>query len=99
MSKYRIKSMNIVFKALNDQTRRKILDSLKNKDLSAGEIANHFDFSKATISHHLELLQHADLVSCVKKGQFIIYSINTTVLNEVSKWIVELIDNKNENKK
>jgi len=91
--------MNIVFKALNDQTRRKILDLLKEKDMSAGEIADKFDFSRATISHHLELLQHADLVSIVKKGQFIIYSINTTVLNEISKWIVELIDNKNENKK
>ena len=91
--------MNIVFKALNDQTRRKILDLLKDKDMSAGEIADNFEFSKATISHHLELLQHADLVSSVKKGQFIIYSINTTVLNEVSKWIVELMDNNNENKK
>ncbi len=90
--------MNIVFKALNDRTRRKILDLLKEKDMSAGAIADQFDFSRATISHHLELLQHADLVSIVKKGQFIIYSINTTVLNEVLQWIVEIIDNKNENK-
>lgn len=91
--------MNIVFKALNDQSRRKILDLLREKDLTAGEIADHFDFSKATISHHLELLSHADLVSKIKKGQFIIYSINTTVLNEVSKWIVELINNQDEDKK
>jgi ArsR family transcriptional regulator len=91
--------MNIVFKALNDQTRRKILDLLKEKDMSAGEIADQFDFSRATISHHLELLHHADLVSSIKKGQFIIYSINTTVLNEISKWIVELIDNQNGDKK
>ena len=91
--------MNIVFKALNDQTRRRILDLLRDKDMTAGEIANQFDFSRGTISHHLELLQHADLVSSVKKGQFIIYSINTTVLTEISKWIVELIDNKNGNTK
>jgi ArsR family transcriptional regulator len=67
--------------------------------MSAGEIADQFDFSRATISHHLELLHHADLVSSIKKGQFIIYSINTTVLNEISKWIVELIDNQNGDKK
>jgi ArsR family transcriptional regulator len=92
--------MNIVFKALNDQTRRKILDLLKEKDMSAGEIADQFRFFTCdNISHHLELLQHADLVSSIKKGQFIIYSINTTVLNEISKWIVELIDNQNGDKK
>ena len=90
--------MNTVFKALNDQTRRKILDLLKEKDMSAGEIAGHFNVSWPTISHHLELLHHADLVSNIRRGQFIIYSINTTVLSELSKWIMDIIDNKNEEK-
>jgi DNA-binding transcriptional ArsR family regulator len=57
------------------------------------------EISRATISHHLELLHHADLVSSIKKGQFIIYSINTTVLTDVSKWIVELINNQHGDKK
>tara|TARA_R110002051_G_scaffold3333_1_gene18025 strand:- start:25892 stop:26146 length:255 start_codon:yes stop_codon:yes gene_type:complete len=82
--------MNSLFKALNDETRRKILDLLKEKDLSAGEIAAAFDISKPSISHHLDLLKQADLVSSVKNGQFVIYSLNTTVLEEVMQWIMNL---------
>lgn len=82
--------MNSLFKALNDETRRKILDLLKVKDLSAGQIAAAFDISKPSISHHLDLLKQADLVSSVKNGQFVIYSLNTTVLEEVMQWIMNL---------
>jgi DNA-binding transcriptional ArsR family regulator len=82
--------MNSLFKALNDETRRTILDLLKEKDLSAGEIAAAFDISKPSISHHLDLLKQADLVSSVKNGQFVIYSLNTTVLEEVMQWIMNL---------
>jgi len=82
--------MNSLFKALNDETRRKILDLLKEKDLSAGQIAAAFDISKPSISHHLVLLKQADLVSSVKNGQFVIYSLNTTVLEEVMQWIMNL---------
>lgn len=82
--------MNSLFKALNDETRRKILDLLKEKDLSAGQIAAAFDISKPSISHHLDLLKQADLVSSVKNGQFVIYSLNTTVLEEVMQWIMNL---------
>ena len=82
--------MNSLFKALNDETRRKILDLLKEKDLSAGQIAAAFDISKPSISHHLDLLKQADLVSSVKNGQFVIYSLNTTVLEEVTQWIMNL---------
>ena len=63
--------MNKVFQALNDETRRKILDLLKEQDMTAGEIADHFDISKPSISHHLDKLKQADLVTAVKKGQFI----------------------------
>lgn len=82
--------MKSIFKALNDDTRRKILDYLKEKDLTAGEIAARFDMSKPSISHHLDILKRADLVSSEKKGQFVYYAINTTVLDDILKWISSL---------
>jgi ArsR family transcriptional regulator, arsenate/arsenite/antimonite-responsive transcriptional repressor len=82
--------MNSIFKALNDATRREILDLLKEKDLSAGEIADVFHISKPSISHHLDILRQADLISSEKKGQFVIYSINTTVMEDVMQWILTL---------
>ncbi|GAK76931.1 transcriptional regulator, arsRfamily [Nonlabens ulvanivorans] len=60
--------MNSLFKALNDHTRRAILELLKENDLNAGEIANHFDISKPSISHHLDLLKQAGLVTAIKMG-------------------------------
>lgn len=74
--------MNKVFKALSDKTRRKILKLLNNKDMNAGEIAKHFDMSKPSISKHLDILKEAELITSEKKGQFIIYSINTSVIQE-----------------
>jgi ArsR family transcriptional regulator len=74
--------LNALFKALNDPIRRDILDLLKDKDMSAGDIAEHFNIGKPTISHHLDLLRQAGLVTSAKQGQFIIYSISTTVLDE-----------------
>ena len=82
--------MNNLFKALNDPTRREILELLKIKDMTAGEIADQFNISKPSISHHLDLLKQAGLVVSVKEGQFIIYSINTTVMDEMLKWLVQL---------
>ena len=81
--------MNSVFKALNDPTRRSILELLKKRDLSAGEIADQFDISKPSISHHLDLLKQAELVVAVKEGQYVFYSINTTVLDEMLKWVMQ----------
>ena len=75
--------MSKAFKALSDKTRRDILKLLNNRDMSAGEIAEHFDMSKPSISKHLDILREAELVSSEKKGQFIIYSINTSVIQEV----------------
>jgi ArsR family transcriptional regulator, arsenate/arsenite/antimonite-responsive transcriptional repressor len=80
--------MNSIFKALNDETRREILELLKVKDLSAGEIADYFNISKPSISHHLDILKRADLISSEKKGQFVIYSLNTTIMEDVLKWIL-----------
>ena len=81
--------MNILFKALNDSTRREILEILKEKDLTAGEIADHFNISKPSISHHLDLLKQAGLLVAVKEGQFISYSLNTTVMDEMFKWMLQ----------
>jgi ArsR family transcriptional regulator len=81
--------VNILFKALNDETRRGILELLKKRDMSAGEIAEQFNISKPSISHHLDLLKQAGLVVANKDGQFIHYSINTTVMDEMLKWMMQ----------
>ena len=74
--------MGNVFKAISDPTRREILKLLNDKDLSAGEIAEHFDISKPALSKHLNILREAELVSSEKQGNFVIYSINVTVLQQ-----------------
>ena len=90
MSKYINTNLNALFKALNDPTRREILELLKEKDLTAGEIADQFNISKPSISHHLDLLRQAGLVVSVKEGQYVYYSLNTTVMDEMLKWIISL---------
>ncbi|MBL7683534.1 MAG: winged helix-turn-helix transcriptional regulator [Flavipsychrobacter sp.] len=82
--------MDKLFKALNDQTRRDILELLKKKELTAGEIADKFNISKPSISHHLDLLKQAGLIEADKQGQFIYYSLNTTVVDEFLKWLMQL---------
>lgn len=86
--------MTPLFKALNDATRREILEMLKEGDLTAGEIANSFNISKPSISHHLDLLKQASLVTSVKEGQFIYYSLNTTVMDEMLKWFMQFAKTK-----
>ena len=81
--------MNNLFKAFNDPTRREILELLKNGDMTAGDIADHFEMSKPSISHHLDLLKQADLVVSIKQGQFVIYSLNMTVMDEILAWFVQ----------
>lgn len=81
--------MNILFKALNDATRREILELLQQRDMTAGEIADNFDMSWPSISHHLDLLKQAKLVSAEKDGQYIYYSLNTTVVDEIMKWFLQ----------
>jgi len=84
--------VNKVFKALNDQTRREIMKLLKEKDMTAGDIAEAFNITKPSISHHLDILNQAELVTLEKKGQFVIYSLNTTVLDDIMQWIINLKD-------
>jgi ArsR family transcriptional regulator, arsenate/arsenite/antimonite-responsive transcriptional repressor len=84
--------MDLLFKALQDPTRRRILEMLKKRDLNAGEIAEAFRMTKPSISYHLDLLKQANLVSAQRDGQFIVYSLDTTVLDESIGWIVDLIE-------
>ena len=86
--------MNNVFKALNDPTRRSILEMLKEKDLTAGQIAERFDMSWPSISHHLDLLKKTGLVSAQKEGQFIYYSLNTTVMDDMLQWMLQFTQKK-----
>ncbi len=82
--------MNSLFKALNDETRRKIIELLKEQDMNAGEIADRFNISKPSISHHLDILKRADLITGEKKGQFVEYSLNTSILEDLLNWILTL---------
>ncbi|WP_405117162.1 autorepressor SdpR family transcription factor [Paenibacillus sp. FSL K6-1217] len=82
--------MNESFKALADPTRRQILRLLREKDRTAGEIADFFNMTKPSISHHLNALKHAGLVQDERNGQFIVYSLDSTVLEEVLGWFLEL---------
>ena len=86
--------MNDTFKALADPTRRQIIRLLKERDLTAGEIAEHFAMTKPSISHHLNTLKQAKLVLDERQGQNIIYSLNTTVVQDVMGWFLEIIDGK-----
>jgi DNA-binding transcriptional ArsR family regulator len=88
--------MNSLFKALNDKTRRDILLLLRDKDMSAGEIADKFHISKPSISHLLVLLKTAGLVNSEKKGLFIIYSINMTIIEDLMQWFLTFKTDKNE---
>jgi DNA-binding transcriptional ArsR family regulator len=86
--------MNDAFKALSDPNRRKIIRLLREKDMSAGEIAAQFNMTKPSISHHLSALKHAKLIQDERNGQNMIYSLNTTVVQEVMGWFLEMISDK-----
>ncbi|MBX4262095.1 autorepressor SdpR family transcription factor [Clostridium estertheticum] len=94
--------LNLPFKALSDPTRRKIILLLKEKDLTAGEIAEHFNMTKPSISHHLNALKQSLLVTDQRKGQYIYYSLDTTVFQEVTNWFfnaTHVNEGENENEK
>jgi len=88
--------VNDIFKALADPTRRKILKMLREKDLTAGEIADAFNISKPSISHHLNLLKQARLVLSDKQGQNVLYSLNTTVFQDIVQFFFDLQERGNE---
>lgn len=78
------------FKALSDPTRREILNLLKKGPMSAGEIGEHFSMTGASISHHLSILKSAGVIDDEKKGKYIYYSLNASVMDEILNWILSL---------
>ncbi len=85
---------NSVFKALADPTRREILRLLAKGEMSAGVLAEKFDMTKPTVSHHFAVLKEADLIVSRRDGQQIIYSLNTTVAQDVLTWLWDLLGNR-----
>lgn len=90
-----VSAMGDAWKALADPTRRKILTLLKSRDMNAGDIAAKFNMTKPSISNHLNILKQADLVDAEKIGQNVIYSLNTSVLEDIMGLLSELT-NRNE---
>jgi ArsR family transcriptional regulator, arsenate/arsenite/antimonite-responsive transcriptional repressor len=80
---------NEVFKALSDPTRREILRLLSRGEQSAGAIAERFDMTKPSVSHHFSVLKEADLITSRREGQQIFYAVNTTVVQDVLTWLFE----------
>ena len=78
------------FKALSDPTRREILRLLRDGAKTAGEIGGHFSMTGATISHHLSVLREAGLISDDRRGKYIYYELNLSVLDEITGWIAGL---------
>jgi len=86
--------MNEAFKALADPTRREILQLLRQREMTAGELAEHFDMSKPSVSHHFSVLKQADLISSRREGQQIFYSLNTTAVEDLLAIIWDLFPNR-----
>ncbi|HRE75963.1 MAG TPA: autorepressor SdpR family transcription factor [Flavobacteriales bacterium] len=82
--------MNEVFKALNDPARREILNMLRKGDLTAGEIAEKFEMTAPSISHHLDKLKRAGLVTTEKQGQYVFYSLNTSIIDDLMHYLMNL---------
>lgn len=91
--------LNNTFKALADRNRRRIINMLKERDMTAGEIAERFSISKPSISHHLNILKQAKLVLAEKKGQHVYYSLNTTVVQDLLNWVLDLNDYRTQGRK
>lgn len=84
-------SFNQAFKALSDPTRREILRMLAAGERTAGELSQSFDMSKPSVSHHFSVLKEADLIRSRRDGQKIVYSLNTTVAQDILTWMWDLL--------
>lgn len=84
--------MNEVFHALSDPTRREILRLLRSRDLTAGEIAEHFSLAKSTLSGHFNVLRNADLIVSERNGTSIVYSLNVSAVEELLSTVISLFD-------
>lgn len=83
-------AINQAFKAIADPTRREILRMLRSEEMTAGDLAERFDMSKPSMSHHFAVLKSAGLISSRRDGQTIWYALNTTVVEDVLAWALEL---------
>ncbi len=79
-----------VFRAIADPTRREVLKLLQDGSKTAGELAEPFDMTKGSLSHHLNILKTADLVRCERRGQQQVYSLNTTVAEDLVAMLLDL---------
>jgi len=79
-----------VFRALSDPTRREILRLLRGKPMPAGDLADAFPITKGSLSHHFNILKHADLVRCERRGQFLLYSLNTSVFEDAMNMLIDI---------
>lgn len=89
-------SLSDTFKAISDPVRREILEMLRNERKSAGEIAQKFNLTNATVSYHLAQLKKADLVTETREKNFIFYELNVSVFEDVLVWIYKLGEKENE---
>ena len=94
-----MRSSQEVFKALSDPTRREILRMLRERPMSAGELAEAFEMTKGSLSHHYNILKAAELVRCERRGQFLWYSLNTSVIEDLMTLLVDLFGSENKKKK
>lgn len=84
--------INEAFKALSDPTRREILALLRKQgELPAGKLAEHFDMTKPSMSHHFNVLKQADLITARREGQQILYALNTTVVEDAIGLFLDLV--------
>jgi DNA-binding transcriptional ArsR family regulator len=86
--------VNEVFRALGDPTRREILQLLKRRDLSAGEIAERFPLAKSTLSGHFNVLKQANLIVAERRGTTIVYSLNLSALEEALAAAIEMLSHR-----
>lgn len=89
-------ALSDTFKAISDPVRREILEMLKNEKKSAGEIAEKFNLTNATVSYHLSQLKKADLITENREKNYIFYELNVSVFEDVLVWIYKLGGNKDE---
>jgi len=82
-----------VFKAMADPTRRAILKRLQGGSLTAGELGAGFDITSASLSHHFAVLKRADLVRTERRGQHIVYSLNSTVFEDLARMLIDFFPN------
>lgn len=82
-----------IFKALSDSVRRKILELLGEGDMTAGELCSHFNITAPSVSRHLSVLKASGLVSSHRSGQNIIYSLDTSAIKEIMRWLYDSFGN------